>query len=108
MSRRQARHRTKDAEIRGQRQAKAPTDDGPLNRANDGFAAGMKPHYFGVQRIPCLGGPRLLLGLSLQVVKMRACTEMLPDRGEHNGAALRLIIESLEYGYSRDSCNFRT
>jgi hypothetical protein len=70
-----------------------------MNRANDGFAAGMKPHYFGVQRIPCLGGPRLLLGLSLQVVKMRACTEMLPDRGEHNGAALRLIMAFFQQRY---------
>jgi hypothetical protein len=94
----EARLRTEDTEIRDERQSKAPTDSGTVNRTDDGFAAGMEPRHFGVQRIPCLGSPCLLLGLSLQIVKMCTCTEMLPDRGEHKGAAFRIVTERLESG----------
>jgi hypothetical protein len=58
----------------------------------------MEPRHFGVQRIPRLGRPGLLLGLSLEIVKMRTGTEMLPDRGEHKSTALPHRIERLESG----------
>jgi hypothetical protein len=76
---REARFWAEDTEIRDERQAQAPTDSSTLNRADDRFAARMEPRYFGVQRIPRLGSPCLLLGFSLQIVKMCTGTEMLPD-----------------------------